>query len=78
MMGLSTLVGREITDYSGRIAGTPQNHGLAVRFDVTDGFVGISQFDGKRVADRVLLSPGQMRALFRFLNEARTHRQRSR
>jgi len=77
MSGLSNLVGRGITDYSDRVPGETRNHDHACSFDVTDGFVGITQYDTAdptRVTDRVLLSPAQFRALLDFLDTARRHR----
>jgi hypothetical protein len=73
---VSHFVGREITDYSARVTGERQNHGHTARFDVTDGFVGITQFkgDSTTVINRVLLSPTQWRALTVFLEDARRHR----
>jgi hypothetical protein len=64
------------TKYSQKIAGAKGNYDWSVRFDKTgDGFVGISQFDGERIKDRILLSPQQMRALAAFaapLSKARS------
>lgn len=76
----SQLVGRGITDYSDRIEGTPQNHHWSVQFDVTDGYVGITQFESGQTAvrDRVLLSPDQFAALVAFVNDAQRHRKSSR
>ena len=59
------------TTYSGVVNGDAQNHKLPVRFDVTDGYVGISQYDGTLVADRVLLSPKQVQALVQFMRKAK-------
>jgi hypothetical protein len=75
-MGLSALVGRGITDYSERVEGEMRNHEHTCRFDVTDGFIGITQFegDGTQVTDRVLLSPRQFTALLAFLKRAKQHR----
>lgn len=58
------------TVYSERISGERGNYGWSVRFDMTDtGFLGISQFDGEQVKDRVLLSPDQVSKLSRFVSE---------
>jgi len=54
------------TDYSEKIKGSPRNYNWAVRFDLTDGYLGITQFDGEAVKDRVLLSPSQVRDLLNF------------
>jgi len=77
-MAMSNLVGREITDYSRLEKGDPQNHYLSVRFDVTDGYVGITQLEGDRVKSRVLLSPAQWQALTAFLKSAKRHRRLTR
>lgn len=79
-MTMSALVGREITDYSDRVPGTAQNFDKSVQFDVTDGFVGITQYDGQTddVTDRVLLSPQQWRELVAFVKRAKLHRRRIR
>lgn len=55
------------TIYSEKIKGVPSNHNFAVRFDDTDGHLGITQFDGEAVSDRVLLSPDQVRKLLNFV-----------
>jgi hypothetical protein len=54
------------TTYSEKIKGSPRNYGWAVRFDLTDGYLGITQFEGEAVKDRVLLSPAQVRELVNF------------
>ncbi len=54
-----------ITTYSDKIAGERRNFDLPARFDVTDGFLGISQEH-----DRVLLSPKQIKELILFLRNA--------
>lgn len=54
------------TYYSEKIKGTRRNYDWAVGFDLTDGFLGITQFDGETVKDRVLLSPAQVRELLNF------------
>lgn len=47
--------------YSEIIKGVPRNFNWSVRYDLTaDGFLGITQFDGDKVTDRVLLSPNQV------------------
>ena len=68
-----------ITRYSQEVPGDEHNHGFICRFDVTDGYVGISQSDdGKRWSDRVLLSPKQLRALIRFTKPKKRVRHASR
>lgn len=61
------------TEYSGDIAGTWANHNLTVRFDMTDGVLGISQWVGKEIkdVDRVLLSKEQVKALLKFIGSGR-------
>lgn len=73
---MSSLVGPEVCDYSERVKGERANHGHTCRFDVMDGFVGITQFEGDtdQVTDRVLLSPRQWAALVAFLKRAERHR----
>ncbi len=63
----------ERTKYSAKIAGSRRNYDWAVRFDFTGqgghrGFLGITQFDGDEVKDRVLLSPGQAEELIAFVS----------
>ena len=53
---------REVTRYSDRIKGQRENWIHGVEFDDTNGFIGISQFQGERLIDRVLLSPAQVTA----------------
>ena len=54
------------TVYSEKIEGTSGNYAWPVKFDFTDGFVGIDQYkDGD--TDRVLLSPAQGRELIAFV-----------
>lgn len=55
------------TTYSEKIKGAPGNYNWQVRFDDTDGFLGITQFDGEVVKDRVLLSPAQVMELLSFV-----------
>lgn len=58
----------DTTKYSERVKGDRGNFEQAVRFDVTRGYVGITQLDidGVTVNDRVLLSPAQFKALVSF------------
>lgn len=62
------------TYYSEKIRGTPRNFNAQVRFDITDGYIGITQFDGLSVSDRVLLSPGQVRQLIEFVAKKKKSR----
>lgn len=62
-----------ITHYSDMVVGERRNYNRAARFDYTDGFVGISEFneiDGP-VRQRVLLSTDQVVKLLEFLKEQR-------
>lgn len=56
-----------LTTYSEKIKGNSGNYNAQVRFDLTDGYLGITQFDGAEVRDRVLLSPAQARDLLNFV-----------
>lgn len=56
------------TTYSEKIKGTPANYGWQVRFDDTDGYLGITQYEGEVVKDRVLLSPAQAKELVNFVS----------
>lgn len=60
---------RGITKYSHPITGTTTTHNLTARFDMTDGCLGISQWEGTEIkdAERVLLSKAQVKALIGFL-----------
>lgn len=61
---------QEITEYSERIEGDRWNWDKAMRFDVTDGYVGITSFDDDgHVIQRVLLTPQQIKALIRFVKD---------
>lgn len=62
------------TIYSEDIEGTQGNYNWSVRFDETNGFIGISQGHGEVVPGRVLLSPNQVSELVRFA--ARQHRRK--
>ncbi len=60
-------MGADDTKYSDKIDGDRGNYGWPVRFDKTGrGYLGITQFDGETVKDRVLLSPKQVKALITF------------
>jgi len=63
-----------LTTYSEKIKGSEGNYDWEVRFDLTDGFLGITQFEGQTVKDRVLLSPAQVRQLLAFVTEKKTRR----
>ena len=54
--------------WSKEVAGDDGNYDWPVTFDVTDGYIGITQEHGKeRPIERVLLSPAQVRALLAFV-----------
>lgn len=61
------------TRYSEEIEGARGNYDWPVRFDVTDGYIGITQTHEpeapheQRTIERVLLSPKQVEALLDFL-----------
>ncbi len=56
------------TTYSDEIAGVRGNFNWTTTFDLTDGFVGITQKEADgTVKDRVLLSPNQARELAAFV-----------
>lgn len=57
------------TYYSDKIDGERGNYGWPVRYDLTDGYVGITQTEGDVVKDRVLLSPKQVKELTRFIEQ---------
>jgi hypothetical protein len=65
------------TRYSAKFPGVRANFGQPVRFDLTAGFLGITQWDApdaKTVRDRVLLSRKQVDALLAFLGAERKRR----
>jgi hypothetical protein len=55
------------TYYSERIKGERRNYNWPVRFDLTDGLLGITQLGDETVRDRVLLSPKQVQEMLKFL-----------
>lgn len=54
------------TRYSEKINGVTGNYNWKVSFDITNGFVGINQYDDDGTFRRVLLSKAQMKALLVF------------
>ncbi len=56
-----------IIEYSEKIPGAKGNYGWPVRYDLTDGYLGISQYTGEAPMDHVLLSPRQVLALVEFV-----------
>jgi len=59
----------ELTMYSEKIDGQRGNYNWPVRFDRTDGYIGISQTHETGEIERVLLSPNQVRALKEVLDK---------
>ena len=62
------------TTYSDKVKGDRGNYSWIARFDLTDGYLGITQFDGEAVKDRVLLSPAQLQELLDFIGNKKTIR----
>jgi hypothetical protein len=62
------------TTYSEKIKGARGNYDWHARFDITDGYLGITQIDGESVKDRVLLSPEQVQELLKFVGQKKTSR----
>jgi hypothetical protein len=62
-------MGADVTKYSELIKGDRGNYGLGARFDFTQprGYLGITQLEGDKVKDRVLLSPAQVAELVDFV-----------
>jgi hypothetical protein len=60
---------RTRTRYSEKIKGDRGNFGWLARFDMTGGHLGITQFEGDAVNDRVLLSPAQVQELLDFVGK---------
>lgn len=57
------------TRYSEKIKGDRRNYDWLARFDMTGGYLGITQLDGETVTDRVLLSPAQVKELLDFVGK---------
>jgi hypothetical protein len=62
------------TTYSEKIKGARGNYGWLARFDLTNGYLGITQFDGEKVCDRALLSPTQVQELLEFIGSRKSKR----
>jgi hypothetical protein len=57
---------------SDMIPGSQGNYRWRVRFDLSpQGYLGIDQYDGNELKDRVLLSPAQIEALRAFTTPPR-------
>ena len=59
-----------ITHYSEEIPGARGNYDWSVRFDKTDGYLGILQKKDDGQMEQVLLSPRQVKALHSFYEAA--------
>jgi len=60
------------TYYGEKIKGTAGNYDWQVRFDLTDGYLGINQYEGETLKERVLLSPAQVRQFVEFVAEKKS------
>lgn len=66
----------DVTIYSQTVEGDKGNYSWSVRFDKTrskkhthePGYIGISQFEGGKMQERVLLSPTQAKELVEFIS----------
>lgn len=66
---------QNLTRYSEKIDGDQGNYGWQARFDVSDnGYLGINQYEAGGLTDRILLSPGQVRALLEFVGKPKAKR----
>ena len=59
------------TTYSEKVKGARGNYNWIVRFDLTNGYLGITQFEGDTVKVRVLLSPAQVKELLEFIGSSK-------
>lgn len=62
------------THYSEKIEGNRGNHNFQARFDLSDGYLGITQWDGESLTDRVLLTPKQVQELIEFVGKKKPAR----
>jgi hypothetical protein len=62
------------THYSEKIKGNRGNHNFQARLDLSDGYLGITQWDGESITDRVLLSPTQVQELLDFVGKKKSAR----
>jgi len=62
------------TRYSEKIKGDRGNFDWTARFDVTGGYLGITQWEGEVARDRVLLSPAQVQELLDFVGRRKAGR----
>ena len=64
------------TYYSKDVPGDSRNWKWPVRFDYTDGYIGIAMTIGARPSERVLLTPKQFDELVKFVEHERSVRAR--
>lgn len=57
------------TYYSNKIKGARGNYGWPAKYDITGGYLGITQYEDGKVKDRVLLSPTQLKKLSEFVEK---------
>ena len=62
------------TRYSEDIKGDQGNFNWSACFDLTGGYLGISQSQGGELKDRVLLSPKQVEELVAFVQSKKARR----
>lgn len=55
------------TRYSDKIEGNRGNFNWSAKYDLTNGYLGLTQAEGDEVKDRVLLSPAQVKELTEFI-----------
>lgn len=65
---------RTRTRYSEKVKGDRGNFNWLARFDLSGGYLGITQFEGDAVTDRVLLSPAQVQQLVDFVSKKKIGR----
>lgn len=59
----------DATKYSEAVKGDRGNYEWGASFDLTGGYLGITQTEDDKVKDRVLLSPKQVEELTKFLGD---------
>jgi hypothetical protein len=65
---MTQMMEEDQTVYSEIVDGDKANYDWRVRFDLTGGkYLGITQYEGDAVKDRILLSPNQVSELLAFL-----------
>lgn len=58
---------KDITYYSDKVEGSNGNYHWPCKFDITNGYLGITSYEDEGSVERVLLSPKQVAALIRFV-----------